>query len=369
MSAARVHPPKNKCSSPTALKPYDAFLSFEWAQGLPIAQVLHAALRTRAPHLRVWFALEQDAANPPAMASGVRKSAVFVLVATAGALLKPNVRHEVACAVQRRRPVVVLVEAGGPPLRALLREGEAYEQTDAAGDAAAGRLHLGVQALRDFAQAAESCKQVPFYRDARLVGETLPALLVALQEASGGGKGMAAAMQPRRGAGDVVIVSGVTGTLQALCLAEALRRERPFHGMQVLPGNASVEETLEALGNNLAVVLVLSVGAWEEAGFAAAAERAVKEGKRLALVHEADECFGGLPFGAIMAATPAALRAQLYGSSTASVFRRKAVEAEAMVNEVLSKVEDEGPLRGCDHRIANSYQVKRRANAPSGPRD
>ena len=78
---------------------FDLFLSFEWLKGLPVAHLLHAALRARAPHARCWFALEQDAASPAAMADGVAASSVFVFLATRGALLKPthSIAHSCEC--------------------------------------------------------------------------------------------------------------------------------------------------------------------------------------------------------------------------------------------------------------------------------
>lgn len=296
------------------------------------------------------------------MSAGVADSAVFVFLATAGGLRKPNVRHEVACAVQRRRPVVVLVEACGPSLDELLREGEAYEQADAAGDAAAGRLHLDAQGLRDFAQAALGGRQLSFHRDAQLVGETLPALLVALQQASGGGKGMAAALSPRAGASDVAIVSGTTGALQALYLAEELGRDRELV-VHVVPGGASEAIARAAVDEAPAVVIVLSAGAWGEAGFAAAASAAVGTvsagglEKRLALVHEKDADFGGAPFGAVMAATPKALRARLYSRGTASVFPRRGAEARAVVGEVLERIKP--AKHRAFHKVAHSQQAPR----------
>lgn len=68
-----------------------------------------------------WFALDHDAASPAAMEAGVRDADVFVLFATDGCFT-PNVRHEVACAVDMKKPLIVLRDADGPPLDAVLEQ-------------------------------------------------------------------------------------------------------------------------------------------------------------------------------------------------------------------------------------------------------
>jgi WD40 repeat protein len=331
---------------------FDLFLSFEWLQGLPVAQLLHAALRARAPHVQCWFALEQDAASPAAMAGGVAASSAFVFLATRGALLKPNVRHEVACAVLERRRIIVLQEAAAAGCASLEGELEAaagYVQADAAGDKAKGRLHLDAAALAAFAEAARRGPRLLAHRSALLVSETLPALLGALALPAPS----AAALCPpqrapftmralRREAGccDALIVAASSGALQALYLAETLQGacQRRALVVSVLPSGTGAPTALAAASKAAAVVLVLSAGAGSDAGFLAAAGAAVRAGLRLALVHEVDADFGGAPFFSVLEGAPESLAGQLSASGVATVFRRKRAEAEVMLGEVMLKV-------------------------------
>ena len=160
---------------------FDVFFSFEWIGGMPIAQVLYAALCTSAPALRIWLAQDPQSVA----ASGVAASRAFVFLATNGALRRPNVRHEVACAAAGGKRVIVLLEAGGPSLDELLAQAEGYVQADPAGDASAGRMHLDAAGMAAFAAAARAAC-IPFHRDARLVSECVPALVAALEGGAGG---------------------------------------------------------------------------------------------------------------------------------------------------------------------------------------
>jgi hypothetical protein len=161
--------------------PYTAFLNFEWVKGLGPAQVLHAAITAACPTARIWFALDQDAADTQRMKSGVEDSAIFVFLATEGTLRKTNVRHEVACAVRAGKPVLVLLDAAcGLTLDELLAQAGGYAQANPEGDRAAGRLHLDAAGEAAFAAAARAGACIPFHRDQRLVSETAPALMAAL---------------------------------------------------------------------------------------------------------------------------------------------------------------------------------------------
>jgi hypothetical protein len=163
MAHAQPNAPPRPAAAAPAPPAHDAFLSFEWRRGLLPAQVLCAALANApAPAPRVWFALEQDAALPAAMAAGVAGAGAFVLLATEGALTRPNVRHELACAVAGRRRLVILRERRGPPLEALL--GELDVAGDAAGDAAAGRRHLDGAGVAAFKAAAREAVGIEFER-------------------------------------------------------------------------------------------------------------------------------------------------------------------------------------------------------------
>ena len=82
-----------------------------------------AASPTAPP--RAWFALDHDAASPAAMEAGVRASAAFALLLTDG-YFTHNVRHEVACAVALKKPLVVLHDVGcGLAVGALLDQAAA----------------------------------------------------------------------------------------------------------------------------------------------------------------------------------------------------------------------------------------------------
>jgi hypothetical protein len=59
------------------------------------------------------------------MRAGVLAAPTFAFLATGGALRKPNMRHEVACAVAAGRRVVALVDVGGPPLVEVLTHARA----------------------------------------------------------------------------------------------------------------------------------------------------------------------------------------------------------------------------------------------------
>ena len=218
---------------------FKAFFSFEWNRGLGPAQVLHASISAACPEpsARLWFALHQNAASCDAMRHGVETSGAFVFFATEGALLKANVRHEVACAmgagaVSPRPPkrVIVLLDTEPllappgapvvPSLGALLTQADGYVQRFPDRDAAAGRLHLDAAGLAAFGTAARAGPCLLLYRDARLLTETLPALLSALGLIATRGSLVRShrpflmpSPAPQPGDADALVVSGESGAI------------------------------------------------------------------------------------------------------------------------------------------------------------
>jgi hypothetical protein len=161
--------------------PPRAFLSFEWSRGLLPAQVVRAAL---GPSVPVWFALDHDAASPAAMEAGVRDAGAFVFFSTDGCFT-PNVRHEVACAVAMKKPLILLHDADGPPLATVLEQ--AATLLDASVAASRALRHLDALGAAEFKSRALEGPVIEFRRDATLVSEASPALLRALGGLVSGG--------------------------------------------------------------------------------------------------------------------------------------------------------------------------------------
>ncbi len=386
LAQALVAAPTSGADSAAA---YDGFISFQW-DSLAVAQVLNAGLCARG--VRTWFAMEQDAASPAEMEAGVAASSFFIFVATQSALLSSNVRHEMSCAVAAGKRVLCLVEqsaggeqaAPGARLEELLADPQVrnYTQNDQV-----GRRYLDAAGIDTFAARARALPPVAYYRDERLLSDTVPRVLEALAAlaalavleaearaaaaeaaAAAAGKASPAAgtaansaaalpvrlpaaplcppyrmrtLRPPAGHCDVLLVAGASGLLQALYLAEALRMGCSARALEVrvLPPGSTEAASTSAVRCAGAVVLVLSKGVWSEAGYAAAAGEALKVvGLRVALMHEEEVRFGGAMFDEIMAATPDALKQQLYSSGTAGMIRRKRAEAELMVWDLLEKV-------------------------------
>ena len=354
--------------SPAGASDFTAFFSFAWKRGLPVAQVLHDALRASAPEIATWFALEQDAASPTEMAAGVAASRAFVFFATDGALLRPNVRHEVACAMRGGKPLVVLLEEG-LTLSRLLEQAAAYRQADPEEDASVGKLHLDSDGTAAFARAAKEAGEIAFFRDERLL--SCPRCLQRCAALQGGGAGFGAsphcplprfrmpALRCAEGGCDALLVGGTSGALQLLYLSIAAQAEcgaralslrtafapPPQAGAALALGAAPVPaaqyaEVLDAaVKGAAAVVLVLTQGVWAEPHFVAAALAAHGAGKRVVLVHEEDCNFEGVVrFEDIQAATPANLQPLYSSAGTAIKFRRKRAEAALMLGDLLLRI-------------------------------
>jgi hypothetical protein len=279
------------------------FFSFEGTRGMLPAQVLSAALA-----LPAWFALDHDAASPATMEAGVRDADAFVLLATDGCFTY-NVRHEVACAVAMKKPLIVLRDAGGPPLDAMLEQ--ACALLDAAGATARGLHHFDVADAAEFKARALDSSVIEFHRDARIVTETVPALIRAL------GISEAAAVLPRPyimcaprplpDCSDALIVAAGSAALQALYIAELTRNACTQRALVIslLSQGSSADVVAEAVGRTNTVILVLSRDVWADAACVDAANAALIEGKMIVLVHEADALFGGEPiFSDIVDSTP-----------------------------------------------------------------
>lgn len=328
---------------------YDCFLSFEWARGLLPTQLLRVSLAALPTPPRVWFALEQDASLPSSMATGVASSSAFVFIATDGALRKPNVRHEVACAVAAGVRLLLLHDNDGPPPDVLLAQGSEPLSAAAAATVAStpGLVNLTPAAAAAFAAAALAAPRFAFRRDASLAEVVAPALLAALGPPLDAATCTAPppfrmrALRPAVGACDALFVAAPQGHMQALLLAALARGACASRALscEVLRADAGEADAAAAVARAGAVVFVLTAGCWECAGFSAAAGEALRLRVDLVLVHEADTTFSGVPaFDDVMKATPVPLKPVFSVNGLAVELGRGAAKEALMLRGLLLKL-------------------------------
>ena len=288
------------------------------------------------------------------MEAGVRDADFFVCIIADG-YFTPNVRHEVACAVAMKKPLIILFDVGGPPLAVVLDQAAALLDPSVA--ASRGLRHLDAQGAADFKARALGVPVIEFRRDATLVTEAAPELLRALGgEASGARSGALSgattstldaskvvprpfrmrALRPLPGSCDALIVAAGDAALQALYIAEVARGACGKRALVIdvlLCGVAGPADAVVASAS--VVVLVLSHDSWGDATFMSAARAALDGKKKVVLVHEMDGAFGGEPvFGNIMNVTPEELKA-VYSTAGLAVPLSRGAGLEALFVEKL----------------------------------
>ena len=323
--------------------PPRAFISFEWSRGLLPAQAVRAAL---GPDVPVWFALDHDAALPVTMEAGVRDAGAFVFFATDGCFTY-NVRHEVACAVAMKKPVIVLHDADGPPLAAVLEQ--AATLLDAPAAASRALRHLDALGAAEFKSRALEGPVIEFRRDATLVSETSPALLRALGGPISGVLDVSRiaarpfkmrALRPLPGCCDALVVAAGDATLQALYIAEAARGacgKRALVVSVLKSGDAG--DAIDAVSQAGAVILVLSRESWRDDTFVSVVRAALDGKKTITLVHEADATFSGVPvFQGLIGETPEELKPVYSSAGLAVPLTRGAGQEALFLGKLLPKI-------------------------------
>jgi hypothetical protein len=308
------------------MEPFSSiFISFEWTLGLQPARVIRALLPQHL--ISVWFALEQNAPSPLAMERGINGAQAFVFFATDGALLKPNVRHEVACAVASNKRVIILFDKEGPPLEVIFAQGGSYWAPLAASTPpppgvgahtrdAEGRRLLSPDALSTF--QTNCLATIGFFRDTRMLTEALPTLVAELLPLP---PWRLIQPTPLGFSSDCLLVSASDGAMHTLYVFAGLARARCGLALAVLPPRTPADVAATAAHRARAVVAVLTVDAWADAGFVAAVTAKVNNSAALVLMHERAAEFGGADIALVRRATPQALQRIYHGVNGVISFR------------------------------------------------